>query len=333
MKIFTSEKIANLLIKNRIVMAPMCMYESDDYGEVKLFHLTHYTTRAYGGVGLIIQEATAVTKNGRISENDLGIWEDKHIDGLKTIVDAVHMAGAHIGIQLAHAGRKCGVKSENNVVGPSALSYSSHYKEPRALTTTEIKDIVLAFRTAAQRADKASYDLIEIHAAHGYLINQFLSPLTNKRNDEYGGSLENRSRLLVEIVRAIREVWTKPLVVRVSAVEFCEGGHEISETLQVLELIRPYIDAVDVSAGGVVSVRPTVFKGYQIPYAETIKKEGYKVIGGGLINEADYIEQILNENRCDFVFLGRELLLNPYFVLRLAKNKAPELMLKPYERG
>lgn len=332
MKIFTSETIGSLTIKNRIIMAPMCMYESDHRGFVQPFHFSHYTARAYGGVGLVIQEATAVKEDGRISDRDLAIWSDDHIPELKKLVDAVHLAGSPMGIQLGHAGRKCYVKGQR-IVAPSAIAYSEQYATPEALTIEEIQSIVKAFKDAALRAKKAGYDLIEIHAAHGYLINQFLSPLVNKRTDRYGGSLENRARLLVEVVDAIRSTWDGPLVVRLSAVEFMAGGHEVSDTIQVLNLIRDKIDAVNVTAGGVVSVRPNVYKGYQIPYAEEIKKAGYKVIGGGFISDKDYIEEILVENRVDFVFLGRELLLNPYFVLRIAKDAAPERMLKPYERG
>ena len=333
MKIFTSETIGTLSIKNRIVMAPMCMYASDDKGMVKLFHETHYTTRAFGGLGLIIQEATAITRNGRITERDLGIWSDDHIPGLKKLVDKVHEAGAPMGIQLGHAGRKCGAIGEQIIVAPSAIAYSDQYLTPKALTVEEIQALVQSFKQAAIRADKSGYDLIELHGAHGYLINQFISPLTNHREDAYGGTLEKRARFLVEVVKAVREVWSKPLTVRISSVEFASGGHEINDTLQVLALIRDQIDGVNISAGGVVSVRPNVFKGYQIPYAETIKKAGYKVIGGGFIREPEYIEEILQENKVDFVFLGRELLLNPFFVLQIAKKYAPEHMHKSYERG
>ena len=333
MKIFTSETIGTLSIKNRIVMAPMCMYASDDKGFVNLFHQTHYPTRAFGGVGLIIQEATAVTRNGRITERDLGIWSDDHIPGLKTLVDKVHEAGALMGIQLGHAGRKCGAKGEEVIVAPSAIAYSDQYLTPKALTIEEIQTLVQSFKQAAIRADRAGYDLIELHGAHGYLINQFISPLTNHREDAYGGTLEKRARFLVEVVKAVREVWNKPLTVRISAVEFASGGHEINDTLQVLALIRDKIDGVNISAGGVVSVRPNVFKGYQIPYAEAIKNAGYKVIGGGFIREPEFIEEILQENKVDFVFLGRELLLNPFFVLQIAKKHAPEHMHKSYERG
>ncbi len=332
MKIFTSENIGTLKLKNRIVMAPMCMYESDDDGFVQAFHHSHYTARAYGGVSLIIQEATAVKKNGRISDRDLGIWQDQHISGLTQLVEKVHLAGAPIGIQLAHAGRKCGVKDEN-IVAPSPIAYSEQYATPSELSIAEIKEIVVSFRLAALRAKKAGYDLIELHGAHGYLINQFISPLCNMRTDEYGGSLVNRARFLVEIVEAVREVWSGPLVVRLSSVEFAPGGHEVEQTIEVLNLIKDKIDAVNVTAGGVVSVRPKVYRGYQIPYAEKIKKAGFKVIGGGFIKEKEYIEEILAKNLVDFVFLGRELLLNPYFVIRIAKEAASDQMLKPYERG
>lgn len=333
MEIFTKHKIGNIELKNRIVMAPMCMYESDNSGEVKPFHFAHYPTRAYGGVGLIIQEATAVTKNGRITGNDLGIWADYHIEGLQNLVNNVHLAGAKMGIQLAHAGRKCTVKDEF-IVAPSAIPFSEKYQTPHELDILEIKEVVKAFKDAAARAIKVGYDLIEIHAAHGYLINQFISPLTNKRTDEYGGSLENRSRLLVEVVNEIRNIYKGPLVIRVSAEEFDPNGHNINETIKVLNLVKDKIDAVNVSSGGVVNVLPpNVFEGYQIDSATRIKESGFCVIGGGFIRSHEYIEKILQDHKVDFVFLGRELLLNPFYLQRLLKEVDPSLVIKAYKRS
>jgi NADPH2 dehydrogenase len=331
MKIFTAYYIKDLELKNRIIMAPMCMYESDDQGFVKPFHLAHYPARAYGGVSLIIQEATAVTPNGRISGNDLGIWRDEHIEGLKSIVDNVHIAGAKMGIQLSHAGRKCSVQ-DAKIVAPSAIGYSERYKVPHALSIEEIKDIVESFKSAAIRAKKVGYDLIEVHAAHGYLINQFISPLANKREDIYGGNIANRARFLKEVLLAIKEVWDGPLTIRVSAEEYASDGHSVKETLEVLNEVK-HFDAVNVSTGGVIYAVPEVYEGYQLKAAETIKKAGFMVIGGGFIRNPHFIENALQEHKVDFMFLGRELLLNPYFVLRLAKKVKPELVIPAYRRS
>ncbi len=332
MKIFTPFKLKNLELKNRIVMAPMCMYEASMKGEVKPFHMAHYPTRAYGGVSLVIQEATAVAPNGRISAFDLGIWDDKHIKGLRKLVKAVHAAGAKIAIQLAHAGRKCTIKSES-IVAPTSLAYSEKYQTPSALSITEIQEVVTSFQNAARRARLSGYDVIEVHAAHGYLINQFLSPLTNKRSDVYGGNLTNRTRFLKEVLTAIRIEWDGPLVIRVSADEYAPGGHTIKETIAVLNEVRSLIDAVNVSSGGVVPIVPKVYEGYQIGYANAIKEAGFTVLGGGFIRDPHYMEEVLTTNKVDAIFLGRELLLNPFFVQRLAKKEKPELVIDAYKRS
>ncbi len=209
--LFEKTKIGNLELKNRIVMPAMCQYSSDETGTVKFWHLSHYHQRAIGGTGMIIIEATAVDPDGRISKNDLGIWNDKQIEGLKELVDLVHEGGSKIAIQLAHAGRK---SKATEPIAPSAIRYSENYSNPREMTKSEIKEAVTKFSLAAQRAEMVGFDGIEIHAAHGYLINEFLSPLTNKREDEYGGSLENRARFLSEIVDGIRANWRKPLGTR-----------------------------------------------------------------------------------------------------------------------
>lgn len=332
MEIFESGKIKNLGLRNKIIMAPMCMYESDDSGFVKPFHKAHYAARGYGGVALIIQEATAISKNGRISANDLGIWSDEQVEGLKELVAFVHTSGAKMGIQLGHSGRKCGVKNER-LVAPSALAFNEKYEQPAALTVTEIKEIIKAFGNAAKRAVETGYDYIEVHAAHGYLINQFISPLTNKRDDEYGGSLANRTRFLKEILLEIRRYWQGPLAVRVSAEEYMEGGHHASDTVNVLKEVAMLIDIVNVSSGGVVPVVPEVYPGYQIPFAKVIKEAGFKVIGGGLIQNVELMNQLLKDETLDFIYLGRELLLNPYFVIKEAKKMNHEQALNAYKRG
>lgn len=206
-KLFSNFKLKNLEFKNRIVMAPMCMYTAKEDGIATEWHKIHYATRALGGVGLIIQEATGVESRGRISDKDLGIWNDSQIEGLKKIVDTCKSLGAVMGIQLGHAGRKCEINNLE-IIGPSAEAFSSEYKVPKEMSKEDINEVINAFKSAAKRCIEIGYDIIEIHGAHGYLINQFLSPLTNKRTDEYGGNLENRARFLKEVVKAVREVWT-----------------------------------------------------------------------------------------------------------------------------
>lgn len=333
MKLFTPFTLGSTELKNRIVMAPMCMYMADEDGFAKPFHQVHYATRAYGGVGFIITEATAVEPRGRISANDLGIWDDAHIEGLQSIVNSVHHADAKIGIQLAHAGRKCGIRDHKSV-SASPIPFSEQYSTPKELTTQEIKEVINAFQTAAVRANKAGFDVIELHAAHGYLINQFISPLTNRRNDEYGGSLKNRIRFLEEVIHAVRQVWNKTLLVRFSAEEYAKGGHSIEDTKEVIRQILPTIDGVNVSSGAVVPVSMDVYPLYQIPFAREIHSLPVATIGGGLVTTFSQIEDILSNKDCDLIYLGRELLRNPYFVLHAAKEaEQSDHITKAYKRG
>lgn len=337
LKSLTKYNIKELELKNRIVMPPMCIYSSEEDGIVKDFHNIHYTSRAMGGVGLIILEATGVVPNGRISSGDLGIWSDEHIPGLKSLVDNSHLYGAKIGIQLAHAGRKC-ESNDEYIVAPSPIRFNEDYRVPRELTIDEIRDLVLKFRDAAIRADKAGFDLIELHAAHGYLIHEFLSPLTNKRTDEYGGNLENRTRFLKEILSSIKEIWPeeKPILVRVSAEDYSEGGIDIPEIVKIINEIKDNLDMVHVSTGGLVpNVKMNLFPGYQVKHCEAIRKEcNVPTIAVGLIKEYDHIEEILNNDRADLVALGRELLRNPSFVSRMAyDNKLEVDCPKQYKRS
>jgi NADPH2 dehydrogenase len=335
MKLFEPYVInKGLVLKNRIVMAPMCMYSSNPDGFVGHFHLTHYTTRAYGGVALIIQEATAVETRGRISDGDLGIWSDEHVEGLKVLVESVQYAGARFGIQLAHAGRKCKVEGEE-VIAPSAIAFNQDYKAPKAMSKKDIKDVIKAFKDGARRSKDAGYDFIEIHAAHGYLINEFLSPLSNIRDDEYGGSIENRVRFLKEIIAAIKKVYDGPLGVRFSAEEFAEGSNHIEDYVAIVKMIEQEVDVINVSSGGVVpvtNIKPEPL--YQIKYAAKIKEVGLTTIGGGLVTTLDEINRILETDQADLIYIGRELLRNPYFVMHLAKAaNQPELIIEQYERG
>lgn len=336
LKALSTYKVKNLELRNRIVMPPMCMYSSDEKGEVKDFHRLHYGARALGGVGLVILEATAVIPSGRISSNDLGIWSDNHIKGLKSVVNEVRNYGAHIGIQLAHAGRK----SDSNdpfTVAPSPIRSSDEYKLPRELSIDGIKEIVLAFKEAARRANEAGFDVIEIHGAHGYLIHEFLSPLSNKREDKYGGSLENRTRFLKEVILAVKEVWPeeKPIFLRVSADDYAQGGIDKKEMVKIINEVKHNIDIVHVSSGGLIDVEFPIFPGYQITHSETIKN-GCKIptIAVGLISKYELIEEILSNNRADLVALGRALLRDPHFVLRMAyENNLKIGYPEQYKRG
>jgi NADPH2 dehydrogenase len=336
-KLFSPIKVRELEMKNRIVMAPMCMYSAKEDGEVTTFHKLHYATRAVGGVGLILTEAVAVEKRGRISCQDLGIWNDKQIDGLRELVELCKENDARIGIQLAHAGRKCGAEDEQPIA-PSAIGFSNEYKTPIEMSQQDINEVIKAFQAAAERADKAGFDIIELHGAHGYLINQFLSRLTNKRSDEYGGSVENRARFLKEIVVSVREVWPKekPLMIRFSAEEFEDKGNHPDDTAKIINLIKEDgVDLINVSAGGVVPNRPSVYPGYQLEYANEVNyKTGLPVVGGGLIKSPLMCEEIIQNNRADMVYLGRELLRNPYWALTAAKELGDDLKWpEQYERA
>jgi len=320
-----------LSLNNRIVMAPMCMYSADEHGFVLPFHFAHYTARAYGGVAMVITEATSVEARGRISAQDLGIYDDRHVSGLKKLVDEVHIAGSLIAIQLAHAGRKCGVKTHTSIA-PSAMTFSQDYPVPAAMTIADIQEVIHAFREAARRAQLAGFDGIEIHGAHGYLINQFLSPLSNLRQDQYGGNLQNRVRFLIEILQAVRSVFKGEVWVRLSADEYADGGHHLQDTITLLQMIKPLIAGVNVSSGGVVPFPIKASPGYQLPLSRGIKQAGIPTMGGGLITTMEAIEEALDKD-ATLVYLGRPLLLNPYFVLQEIKKHAPERMLKAYQRG
>lgn len=323
MKTFEKYSIKDLELKNRIVMAPMCTYSSDGDGFVKDFHRIHYGSRAIGGVGLIILEATAIVPNGRISNVDLGIWDDKHVEGLKSLVEYVHPYGSKIGIQLAHAGRKSD-SGDEYIVAPSPISHSDEYKHPQELTTCEIKELVESFKEGARRANEAGFDVIEIHAAHGYLIHEFLSPITNKRVDEYGGSLGNRTRFLTEILLAVKERWPKekPVFVRFSATDYEKGGIDKEDIIDIINEVKDCFDMAHISTGGLVDTAIDVYPGYQVKFAESIKKRcEIPTISVGLIENFNQIEELLSNNRSDLVALGRKLLRDPYAPLHMAYDE------------
>ncbi len=335
--IFSDFILKDMKLKNRVVMPSMCMYSSDDSGRVQEFHRMHYCTRAVGGTGLIMIEATAVEKRGRISNRDLGLWDDSQIEGLSQLVDCVHSKGAKIGIQLAHAGRKN--ETFEDVIAPSPVQYNFKYQPPREMTADDIEDVIEAFDKAAQRALAAGFDFIEIHGAHGYLINQFMSPLTNQRQDNYGGGVENRSRLLKRIICQVRKHWTedKPLGLRVSGYEYDSGGNTPEDVSFIINIVKECgVDIINVSSGGVVDARIDAFPGYQIAYGTIIRKlTNLPVMVGGLLEHHHMANEIIRNERGDLIYLGRELLRNPYWVLQAARKLENDFVEWPhqYERA
>ena len=335
-KLFSPFTIKDVTLKNRIVISPMCQYSAID-GFATDWHLVHLGSRAVGGAGLIIQEASAVTADGRITYADLGIWKDEHVAKLKQIVSFIHDNGAIAGIQLAHAGRKASCEvpwnggeqlaaGENSwkPVAPSPISFKPGQVEPHELTISEIQDIVFAFRAAAKRALAAGYKVVEIHAAHGYLLHQFFSPLSNKRTDVYGGSFENRIRLVIDVVEAVQSVWPEnlPLFVRISATDWTEGGWNENDSLQLAAVLKDRgVDLIDTSSGGNV---PDAFipagPNYQVPFADKIRNEiGIYTGAVGVIVEAQQAEEILEQGKADLIFIARESLRDAYFPTHAAQ--------------
>lgn len=351
-KLFSPLQIKNISLKNRIVMSPMCQYSSTD-GYADDWFLVHYGSRAIGGCGAIIQEATAVVPEGRITFADLGIWSDAHIEKLKKITDFISKEGCVPGIQLTHAGRKAscdllingGKQLQEGVnawqtVSASDIPFHDSDKAPISLSKEGIQDVVSAFKDATVRSIKAGYKIIEIHAAHGYLIHQFCSPLSNQRTDEYGGSFENRIRLLLEIVDAVNEVMKADcsLWVRISATDWKEGGWDIEESVRLTHLLKERgVDVMDVSTGGnIPHAKIPVGAGYQVPFAKEIKKSTGIITGAvGLIDDAHQAEELLSENACDLIFLGRKLLRDPYFGVNASIELKEENPIIPsqYLRG
>ena len=335
--LFSPIQLAGVKFPHRVFVSPMCQYSSDD-GFSNDWHLVHLGSRAVGGAGLVMTEAAAVLAEGRITPQDLGLWKDDHIAGLKRIVEFLHGQGARAGVQLAHAGRKASMArpwapeqraltpSEGgwkNVMAPSAIRFADNYAQPVALDLAAIQTITRAFTRATERALETGFDLVELHAAHGYLLHEFLSPLSNRRTDQYGGSFENRIRLVVEVVDAVRAVWPAelPLLVRISATDWAEGGWDIDQSVGLAKVLKEHrVDLIDVSSGGmtpqqVIPLGP----GYQTPFAERIRREAQIPTGAvGMITGATQAEHILRTGQADLVLLARELLREPYWPLQAA---------------
>lgn len=327
--LYTPIQFRNVELKNRWVMSPMCMYSCEN-GVANDFHLVHYASRAQGGTGLIMVEATGVEPRGRITNRCMGIWNDEQAKELQKIVQFIHKnSESKIGIQLAHAGRKG--STWNNIqipieegwetIAPSPIPYHPNERIPHVLTVEEIRSLVQNFKDAARRAVEAGFDVIEIHGAHGYLIHQFLSPLSNIRTDEYGGSFENRIRFLLEIVDAVNEELNEntALFVRISGTEYAENGWNIQDSVELAkELKKHNIDLVDVSSGGNIhGAKISVFDGYQVPFSSQIRNEAEVKTGAvGLITSVDQAEEILQKEEADLIFVAREILRNPYIAIQ-----------------
>ena len=328
---------------NRVFVSPMCEYSSSD-GFANDWHFVHLGTRAVGGAGLVFTEATAVTPEGRISPEDLGIWKDDHVEMLARIVRFVHEQGSVSGMQLAHAGRKAstyrpwsgnGAIAEGdggwqNVLAPSAVAFADNYPQPVEMSKQDIASTITSFADAATRALAAGFRVVEIHAAHGYLAHEFLSPLSNQRQDEYGGSFENRTRIVREITQAIRRVWPedRPLFTRISATDWTPGGWDIEQSIELARQLKPLgVDLIDCSSGGNVAVaKIPVGPGYQTPFAERIRKEAEILTGTvGMITTAIQAEHIIQTGQADAVLLAREMLRDPYFPMRAARQLGHEM--------
>lgn len=338
--LFSPLHLRDLTISNRIVVAPMCQYSAVD-GQVQDWHLAHYSRLVLGGVGTIIVEATGVIPEGRISPGCLGLWDDGQIPGLQHITRISHAHGTAVGIQLAHAGRKASVARPWDGAGPlsvtgpepawtsvapSAIPFKEGWPAPHELSIAEIVATIEAFRQAARRALKAGFDFVEIHGAHGYLINQFFSPLSNKRTDGYGGSRENRMRFALEVTEAVRAEWPQsmPLFYRASVIDDSEGGIELKDTVILARALKACgVDVIDCSSGGVSGVtphlKPTSGPGFQVPLAAGVKKGAdISTIAVGKIMEPKLAEKILQDKSADLVALGREFLADPIWSFRAA---------------
>ncbi len=340
--LFSPLRIRDVALRNRIVVSPMCQYSSvDGYGND--WHFVHLGSRAVGGAALVFTEAAAVEAAGRISPADLGIWEDQHVEFLSRIVRFIGEQGALAGMQLAHAGRKASTAPPwdgghpldeqhggwRPIFAPSAIPFDHAHATPEALDANGIRRIVRAFAEAARRALQAGFKVIEIHAAHGYLIDEFLSPLSNHRQDAYGGSFENRIRFLGEVVAAVRGVWPEryPLLVRLSVTDWAEGGWSMEDSIELARRVKPRgVDLMDCSSGGLIKTPIPFGPGYQTPFAERIRREAGILTGAvGLITAAAQADHIIRTAQADVVILARELLRNPYWPLQAAHELGQDI--------
>jgi 2,4-dienoyl-CoA reductase-like NADH-dependent reductase (Old Yellow Enzyme family) len=346
--LFTPIQLRELTLPNRIFVSPMCQYSSED-GFATDWHLVHLGSRAVGGAGLVMMEATAITPEGRISPQDNGLWKDEHIAKLKQITAFAHSQGARIGVQLAHAGRKASMSRPwdgpehtvsvadggwpDDVWAPSAVRFGEKYPVPKALDKPGIARVIEAFKAAALRAEAAGFDVIEIHAAHGYLLHEFYSPLSNQRTDEYGGCFENRIRLVLDVVDAVRRAWpkSKPLFVRISATDWTDGGWNVEQSVALAKLLKALgVDLLDCSSGGNVLAAIPVGPGYQTEFSAQIRRETGIATGAvGMITGAEQADHIVRTGQADAVSLAREMLRDPYWPLHAAEKLGQKVAWPP----
>ena len=340
--LFDRLEIRSIRFKNRIAISPMCQYSSVD-GFANDWHLVHLGSRATGGAALVIQEATAVTKRGRISPDDMGLWKDDQIEPLQRITAFIKKQGSVPGIQLAHAGRKASMNSSWKggkqvevsdggwiAQAPSAIPYNDEYPFPEAMTKEDIIQVRKDFKSSAIRSLEAGFEVIEIHGAHGYLIHSFLSPLSNHRTDEYGGSFENRTRFVREIINDIRSIWPErlPLFLRISSTDYSPDGWDLTSSVRLSVLVKQLgVDLIDCSSGGLTpNVRIPLGPGYQVPFAETIRKEAGIMTGAvGLITTAAQANEIIETGKADMILIARASLRNPHFPLAAAKELGKDI--------
>lgn len=333
----------DMTLRNRIVMSAMCQYVAGTDGVPTDWHLVHYGTRAVGGAGMIVTEATAVEPLGRISEGDTGLWDDRQAEAFARIAHFCHQHGAKFSIQLCHAGRKAWTATNgygpDQPVAPSAIPFAEASNVPTALDHAGIDRIVGAFKRAAARARDLGCDSVELHAAHGYLLHQFLSPISNQREDEYGGSLTNRARLLQRVVEAVQSEFPerRPIWVRVSATDWMEGGLEIEQSVALARMMKEWgVDLIDVSTGALSPLaKIPVAPGYQVPFSDRIRNDAGIATGTvGLVTDAQQADELVRTGKADVVIMGRELLRNPYFPLEAAHQLGQEIAWpEPYLRG
>ena len=342
--------LRGLTLPYRAALSSMCQYSADQ-GFPTSWHFRHYAERAVGGASLVMLEATAILPEGRISPDDLGIWDAEHAQALARLVEQLHSLGVAVGVQLAHAGRKASVaapwKSGKTVHpdqggwvvrAPSAIPFTEGDPMPSPLSSDEISEVLEAFVAAAQRAHQAGFDVIELHAAHGYLVHQFLSPLTNQRQDSWGGDFDGRTRLAVEASRALRTVWPaeKPLFARISATDWAEGGWTPADTVKLARLWKKEgVDLVDVSSGGLVpGAKIPLGPGYQVPFAAQVRSEAQiPTAAVGLLQDWQQINEVISSEQADLVLLGRQLLRDPYWLLRhlpASLQKVPPQYLRAF---
>ncbi len=336
--LFEPLKLRDVQLPNRIAVSPMCQYSCVD-GMANDWHLVHLGARAVGGAALVFTEATAVTPEGRISPQDLGLWSDRQAGPLARIVRFLHEHGSSAGMQLAHAGRKASTYAPSEgygmlpetaggwprVVAPSAIPFNDDYPRPQALTEAEIHQVIEAFSAAARRADEAGFDVVEIHSAHGYLLHEFLSPISNRREDGYGGSFENRTRIVREVVAAVRQAWPerKPLFLRISSTDWIPSGWDAEQSVELARQVRALgVDLMDCSSAGIApNVKIPVGPGYQTVFAERVRREAGIATGAvGMITEPVQADHVIRSGQADLVLLAREMLRDPYWPLLAARK-------------